>query len=116
MHRRVPNSESKEISHDSLECASEFEMIIRNFHGHEQAVIGRCYYYIRDDGRRRGLCRMMVGYGKLYSAEFVDHESHGISDDDIDDAIRIASRSHETPGYYHISDHIDKKLRSLLEK
>jgi hypothetical protein len=45
----------------------------------------------------------------------MDHIQHGISDDDLYHAIGMKEGNHSLSGYYKISDHIEGKLRALLD-
>jgi hypothetical protein len=103
-----------EISPQGKET-TEFELILKHLEDYGTATIGKCHYYIRSEGKSAHLCRTVVGYGKLYSSEVLDHRRYGISEDDIDQAISCAPPRCEIPGYYPISDHIDKKLRPLFD-
>jgi hypothetical protein len=104
-------------NHQSLqgEEITEFELILKHLEEYGTATIGQCHYYIRSEGNSAYLCRTVVGYGRLYSSEVLDHRRYGISEDDLEHAIRGASPHSEIPGYYPISAHIDKKLRPLFD-
>jgi hypothetical protein len=45
----------------------------------------------------------------------VDHEKHGIDDDDLEEAVSLDEGSFSKPGYHQISSHIETKLRVLLD-
>jgi hypothetical protein len=55
------------------------------------------------------------GGGKIFFHEVVDHEKHGIQDEEIDEAVRRDTGLFTVPGYYPISDRIEHKLRVLFE-
>lgn len=88
------------------------EQVQRNEHHH----IGVSYYYIHATGRDCTLCRIIHGGGKIYFHELVDHEKHGISEDDISEAVRLGAASFSIQDYYPISPHIEQKLRLLYEE
>jgi hypothetical protein len=61
------------------------------------------------------LCRILPGGGKIYFHEIVDHEKHGISEDDLEEAISLDTGLFSKPGYHPVSAHIETKLRVLLD-
>ncbi len=80
-----------------------------------RAMVGKHYYFIRVGAEGPSLCRVPLFTGGKFPREVLDHASHGISDDDLYDALGLKEGNHSVPGYYKISDHIEGKLRSLLE-
>lgn len=101
------------IRPDSL--IPEYEEILEHLHNYHQSPIGSSYYYIRTEKERKSLCRIVPGVGKVFFHEIVNHEEHGISEDDLEDAIIQNAGSYTTPGYYPISSHIETKLRVLMD-
>lgn len=92
-----------------------YEQILEQVQDHTSYLIGSSYFYIRADDRQCNLCRIIHGGGKIFFHEFVDHEKHGISEDDINEAVRLGTGAFAIPYYYPISPHIEKKLRILYE-
>ena len=90
------------------------ETIIEHLYEHHNSFIGSSYYYISVYGKERMICRIVYARGKISFHEIINHERHGISDDDIDHAIRLDSGFIELPNIYRISPHIETKLRILL--
>ncbi len=93
----------------------EYEKILEELQNYRNSLIGRSYYYIRNRDESYFLCRIVHGGGQIFFHEIVDHRQHGISDDDIDDAIRQNENSQLVTGYFPISDHIEMKLRALTD-
>jgi len=92
-----------------------YDEILEQLQEYHRSLIGSSYYYIRMENDRATLCRIMPGAGKLFFHEIVDHEKHGISEDDLEEAISQDTGSFSTPGYYPVSAHIETKLRVVLE-
>ena|SRR5271157_2903386 len=80
-----------------------------------ESFIGSSYFYIRSGGDRSVICRMNITGGCLYSIDVINHGEHGITDDDIAEAVRLAPGDTEIPGHCHIDIHIEHKLRTLLD-
>jgi hypothetical protein len=93
----------------------EYDEILKQLHDYHRSLIGSSYYYIRVENERTNLCRILPGGGKIFFHEIVDHEKHGISEDDLEEAVRFDTGSFSTPGYYPVSPHIETKLRVLLD-
>jgi hypothetical protein len=116
MQQQIPRTvRRKHIPVRNQEAESEFDQIIAHLSEYGTAMIGRSYFFIRSRGSDASLYRTNVGYGRIYSSEVIEHYRYGISDDDIDHAIRIAPPQSEIAGYYPVSDHIEKKLRVLFD-
>jgi hypothetical protein len=105
----------KQIPIRNQEAESELDQIIAHLSEYGTAQIGHSYYYIRSQRNSASLYRANIGYGRIYSSEVIDHHLYGVSDDDIDYALRIAPPPGEIRGYYPVSDHIEKKLRVLFD-
>jgi hypothetical protein len=85
---------------------------------HRNALVKGAFYYIRSEPSKPEeffLCRIVHGGGRVFFQEQVEHCEHGISDDDLMYAVRHSTVDLGIPGHYHISPHIEKKLRTLLE-
>jgi len=92
-----------------------YDEILAQLQEYHRSRIGSSYYYIRADHEDAFLCRIVPGGGKIFFHEVVDHEKHGISDADIEAAVKRDPGVFTTPGYYPISSHIEDKLRILFE-
>jgi hypothetical protein len=93
----------------------EYDEILEQLQEYHRSFIGSSYYYIRVENDRLYLCRILPGGGKIFFHEIVDHEKHGISEDDLEEAVRLDTDSFSTPGYYPVSLHIETKLRVVLD-
>lgn len=85
---------------------------------HRKAMVKGAFYYIRSEPsgpEEYILYRIVHGGGRVFFQEQVEHREHGISDEDLMCAVRHSTVDLGIPGHYHISPHIEKKLRSLLE-
>ena len=80
-----------------------------------EAFIGSSYYYLIADDRRSSLFRLTASGGTLYSVQMVDYSSYGISEEDLEDAVRESAEEPEILNHYPINAHIEKKLRTLLD-
>jgi hypothetical protein len=80
-----------------------------------RAMVGRHYYFIRCRAEGAALCRVPLFARGQFPREVLDHNQHGISDDDLYHAIGVRAGNTAIPGYYKISDHIEGKLRALLD-
>jgi hypothetical protein len=93
----------------------DYQAILEQLQDYPSSLIGSSYYYIRAGEEYCTLCRIVPGGGKIYFHEIVDHEKHGISDDDLEEAIQQDTGQLTIPSHYPISPHIEKKLRVLLD-
>jgi len=93
----------------------EYKKILEELQNYRNSLIGRSYYYIRNRDESYYLCRIVRGGGTVFFLEVVDHWQHGISDEDIDEAIRQNESSQLATGYYPISAHIEMKLRAFTD-
>ncbi len=71
----------------------EYELILEQLQDYRQSLIGTSYYYIKAGDERCCLCRILHGGGKVFFHELVDHERHGISDEDIEESVRLDTGS-----------------------
>jgi len=81
----------------------------------QESYVGSSYYYIRSNQEQYAICQVKISGSNLYSIDVINHEEHGISDDDIADAVRSFVEEPEIPGHYHIDKYIEQKLRTLLD-
>jgi hypothetical protein len=93
----------------------EYDEILEQLQEYHRSLIGTSYYYIRVVNNRISLCRIMPGAGKVFFHEEVDHEKHGVSEEDLEEAIISDGGSFSTPGYFQVSPHIETKLQVLLD-
>ena len=94
----------------------EYEAILEQIQNHRKSMIGRSFYYIHSvQTDQLRLCRIIPGGEKIYFHEVVDHQKFGISDDDIKESLKFDTGVFTLPGHFHISPHIEKKLRALLD-
>lgn len=95
--------------------APPYEEIMRLLQEEARSPIGSSYYYIRALEDSASLCRIIPGTGKIFFHEIVDHAQHGISDDELENAVAECPESYPVPGCYPISSHIEAKLRALSD-
>jgi len=95
--------------------APDYDAIIRQLQDCPSSQIGNSYYYIRAGDNLCALCRILPGGGKIFFHEIVKHEQHGISEEDILQSIQQDTGLFTLPGHYHISPHIEAKLRALYD-
>jgi hypothetical protein len=93
----------------------DYDEILEQLQDYERSLIGSSYYYIRVENDRMFLCRILPGGGKIFFHEIVDHEKHGISDDDLETTVRLDTGLLSKAGYHQISPHIEAKLRVVLD-
>jgi len=92
-----------------------YDEILEQLQEYHRSLIGSSYFYVRTENDRTTLCRIRPGAGKIFFHEIVDHEKHGISEDDLEEAVSLGAGLFTTPGYYPLSAHIETKLRVLLD-
>ena len=95
--------------------APDYTLILEELADYHRSLIGSSYYYIRTGDDIPMLCRIVHGGGKVFFHEVVDHEQHGISEDDLETAVRDEAAAMDMPGHYVISPHIEMKLRALYD-
>ena len=83
--------------------------------GDRRAAIGDSCYYITVLDNAAHLCRQPRERSRGQDLEVLDHEHHGISTEELEDAVRKAAGDHLVEGHYPLSVHIEKKLRAQLE-
>jgi hypothetical protein len=97
--------------------APEYEAILEQIQNYRKSMIGRSFFYIHaGDSEQPCLCRIIPGSGKIFFHEIVDHGKYGISDEDMEEAQKFDTGAFTLPGHFHISPHIEKKLRALLDE
>jgi hypothetical protein len=95
--------------------APDYTRILEELAEYHRSLIGSSYYYIMGGDDCPALCRIVYGGGKIYFHEVVDHEQHGISDEDLEVAVRDDAAAMDMPGHYVISPQIEMKLRAILD-
>lgn len=90
-----------------------YELILEQLQDYQHSLIGSSYFYIRADEDRCCLFRIVYGGGKVFFHERIDHQKHGISDEDIEESVSKDTGLLSLPGCYLISPHIENKLRVL---
>lgn len=93
----------------------DYEAILEQLQEYQYSLIGSSFYYIRAGENDLSLCRIVPGGGKIFFHEVVDHEKHGISTDDLEEAIQQDTGVLTIPSHYPISPHIEMKLHALLD-
>jgi hypothetical protein len=81
--------------------------------GEVKVQIGFHYYWIQRIQGFPELCRLAVRRDSLILYEVLQHDILGISDDDLEDAVRLANGELYLSRDYPISDHIKRKLQIL---
>jgi len=94
----------------------EYEAILERIQDQRKSMIGSAFFYIRTGlAEEICLCRIIPGGGKIFFHEILDHRKYGISDEDLQDALKYDTGIFSLSGFIHISPHIEKKLRALLD-
>lgn len=93
----------------------DYEAILKQLQDYQSSRIGSSYYYIRAGDAGCSLCRIVPGGGKIFFHEVVDHDRHGISEDDLEEAIRQDTGILAMASHHPVSPHIETKLRALLD-
>lgn len=93
----------------------DYDEILEQLQEYQRSLIGSSYYYIRVENDRMFLCRILPGGGKIFYHEIVDHDKHGISEDDLEEAVSLDTGQLSKAGSHQISPHIETKLRVLLD-
>lgn len=97
------------------ESEPEYELILEQLQDYHKSLIGSSYYYIRSVDERCHLCRIVHGGGKVFFHELVDHNKHGISDEDIEEAVNNDTGTFTMPGLHPLSPLVEQKLRILYD-
>jgi hypothetical protein len=105
----------KQIPVPNMDAESDVDQIIAHLLESGTTMIGNSYFFIRAQGNNASIYRTNLGYGRIYSSEVIDHPSCGISDDDIEHALRDPAPECEIQGFYPLTEHIEKKLRILFD-
>lgn len=92
-----------------------YEQILGELEDQRRAQIGRAYYYIKYDQEWCALCKITPGGGKIFFHEIVEHTKYGISEDDIEESVKLDTGIFSLPGHYQISPVIENKLRALFD-
>ena len=92
-----------------------YELILEELHNQGNSQVGSSYFYIKKGGELSSLCRIVYGGGKVFFHEVLDHDKHGISEDEIDQAVMHGMALTALPDHYFISPHIEMKLHTLVD-
>jgi hypothetical protein len=103
------------LSADEESSGQELEEFVCCVKEEIRAMVGEHYYFIQVKEECAMLCRVPLFAEGRTRHEVMDHVQHGISDDDLCHAIGVRGGNASPPGYYRISDHIERKLRALLD-
>ena len=101
--------------HPLDEIPLEIDILFNHLYEYRKSLIGSSHYFIKVEKGYISLCRMIYAGGKMYFSEIVNHREYGISDIEIEEAVRINCHNLGLADHYHISPHIEKKLRALLD-
>jgi hypothetical protein len=93
----------------------DYVAILEQLQEYQSSRIGSSYYYVHAGGESCSLCRIVHGGGKIFFHEVVDHEKHGISEDDLEEAIQQDTGILTIPSHHPISSHIESKLHAILD-
>lgn len=94
-----------------------YDLILRQLQKSQNPMIGSSYYYIRAGYEWRCICRIAPSSGPVLFHEILDPGQDGISDEDIREAIEQDTGFFFTlPGFYRISEVIEKKLLAACVK
>jgi len=120
-HRRTPSEGSRrrssraQFTGEDASSDQGLDEFICDVRGEVRALVGGHFYFIQVREEITLLCRVPHLAGDRPVREVLDHRQHGITDDDLEHAIRMKAGHGAGPGYYEISDHIERKLRALLD-
>ena len=89
----------------------DYDRILEHLAGSPISRIGASFFYLRTQGGCVALCRIVHGGGKIFFHETMDHRLQGITDSELEEAVRNDPGIFAEPGYYLISPLIESKLR-----
>jgi hypothetical protein len=92
-----------------------YSIVLERVQKDRRALIGNNYYFIRVRESNPHLCRIPASPQKVPREETLDHECHGISGYELEDAVRKLVGDPCPVGCFPISGHIEHKIRVLLE-
>ncbi len=95
------------------EARRESGKMVNGDAGEVKLQIGPHLYWIQRIQSVPELCRLAVRRDSLVLYEVLENDSLGISNVDLEDAVRQANGELLTNRDYHISDHIKRKLQIL---
>jgi len=93
----------------------EYGIVLERIQKDRRSLVGNNYYFIRVRGSNPYLCRIPASPQRYSPEETLDHEQHGISGHELEEAIRNLMGDLCPDGCYQISGHIEHKIRVLLE-
>lgn len=74
------------------------------------------HYFIRAEQGQGAVCGIRARNGSVMFYEIVDNLRAGISDEDIQQALRDPANACPLPGYYYLPRHLAEKLRETLSR
>ncbi|MEN6611013.1 MAG: hypothetical protein ABFC24_09220 [Methanoregulaceae archaeon] len=92
-----------------------YKQILGELEDQRRAQIGGAHYYIKYDRDWCALCKITPGGREIFFHEIVEHTKYGISEEDIEESVKLDIGIFSLPGHYHISPVIEKKLRALFD-
>ena len=93
----------------------EYGIVLARVQKDRRSLIGDNYYFIRVRCSNPCLCRIPASPHQVPREETLDHEGHGISGYELEDATRKLMGDPCPDGCFPISGHIEHKIRVLLE-
>jgi hypothetical protein len=93
----------------------EYGIVLERVQKDRRSLVGNNYYFIRVRCSNPYLCRIPASPHQVPREETLDHECHGISDHELEEAIRKLVGDPRPDGCFQISGHIERKIRVLLE-
>jgi hypothetical protein len=109
------NGNGARSGHPLDEIPVEIDILFKNLYEYRKSLIGSSHYFIKEERGCISLCRMIYTGGKLYFSEIINHRGYGISDTDLEEAVRLNCHNLCLDDHFHISPLIEKKLRALLD-
>jgi len=96
----------------------DYDRILEDLHLYNKSLIGSSYFYIRSGNGSlpTSLCRIVPGGGRIYFHEIVDNRQYGISDEDLEEAVRQNTGNFVLPDYFAISPRIEAQLHAFLDR
>lgn len=88
----------------------KYDLIMRQLLDSPRSPAGLSNYFIQADQDKGCICRIRAGNSAVLFYEILNHIRDGISDKDIQDAVRDPSNACPLPGYFYITPKIKEKL------
>lgn len=91
----------------------KYELIKKQLLDPSRSSRGYSSYFIRAENNKGCICRIRAGNGTALFYEIMNHSHNGITDEDIQEALRNPENACSLPGYYHITPKIREKLQKI---